>query len=121
MHHMGIRSKQIDMDELYNELGQHFVSAGTSMDITVPTVWSKATGDRYYSQTIQNLSKIDENSKLFIRPKFDLEKTEEENASNEALFSHVVKATPGSNSITFYIDSEEPLDTSFIVSIMSLN
>jgi len=111
-----IRTKQINMPELYEALDSRY----KVLDVSIPSAWSKEENEIYYKQNVAiNGATITSDSKVVIQTRFDLSKTVEENAENEALFTHIVKATQNDdNTITFY--SETAMESALNVSILVL-
>jgi len=118
---MGIRTKQIDLEELYGVLDERYSPHGKVKNISVPAKWNVDADNGYFYQTLdgEDFAEIIPESKLIIQPKYTFSETYEENLENENLFSHIVRVVPGEGSITFYSNSS--LEDSFDISILIFN
>jgi len=114
---MGVRSKQLNLPDLYKVLDPRYGSAGDIEEITIRAYDWEKQGD-YFVQVITNdtTTKFKDDNKLIIDVKFDVTQTYEKNLELQNLFAHIVKIEYGNGSLTVY--STEYLDTSFNIQVM---
>jgi len=114
---MGVRSKQLNLPELFEVLDPRYGKAGAIKEVTIGKDWTLEGS--YFVQTIENIEGLTVDSKLVVQVKKSIEDTYEENLKKENLFAHIVKIVSGENSLTIYSCSE--LDTSFDIQVLYFN
>jgi len=112
----GIRSRQLNLPELYEEFDNRYGRPGVILDITVSNTWTKSKSGNYYVQEIDNLEDVTPDSKLIIQVKKSLESSYEENLEKENLFAHIDKVVCGEGKIAIY--SCKDLDVPFDIQVL---
>jgi len=115
---MGIRSKQLNLPELYEAFDLRYGSAGEMIIATIGETWTKTDKDNYFTQVI-DMEGITDDSKLVIQAKTTINETYEETLNRENLFAHIVKIVPGENKLTVY--SSKALETAFEIQVLCFN
>jgi len=114
---MGVRSKQLNLPELYGVLDLRYGSTGQKEEITISSDNWIEQGN-YFVQVISDDKTKDfkETSKLIVHAKSDINNTYEENLEIENLFAHIVKIVSGEGNLTIY--SSKALNTSFDIQVL---
>ena len=115
---MGVRSKQLNLEELYSLLDPRYSGAGEYIDVTIGTNWNLDSGTGYYVQTINDavLSKVTADCKMVVEVKHELNETDVEKELKDDLFFNIQKIEPSEASITVYSSAE--LATEFKIRIL---
>jgi len=109
-----VRTKQLNLPELYEVLDPRYTKAGTLIELTVTTDW--VLDGNYYVQTISDIEGITAESKLVVQVKKSVDDTYEQTLEKENLFAHIIKIVSTNGAITIY--SSKALETSFDIQVL---
>lgn len=116
----GIRSKQLDLEELYGVLDSRFMGKMEAITVTITeSNWTKENDQ--YLQIIEDksLENVNSDTKLVVKVKILDEDTYDEVLEKENLFAHITKIIPSEKSLKIY--SYKNLETSFDIQISFFN
>jgi len=114
-----VRSKQLDLPELYDVLDPRYAKAGASVcklnEVTITTNWE--LNGNYYMQTIGDMEDITASCKSVVQVKKLVEDTYEQTLEKDNLFANIVKIVSNDGSITVY--SNKALTEAFDIQVLS--